>query len=92
VKKQEKQERDNKCAKCGYEKDISQHHILPKALYDSKLKIPLCCNCHKDLHRFIGHKYNYKVNKQPKEFYYKKFAKWFFALGFILIIMLYMLL
>jgi len=33
-------------------------------------------NCHFELHQFTGFKYLLKTNKQPKEFYYTKYAIW----------------
>lgn len=65
-----------KCDKCGELHFCDNHHILPKSLFGKGETVHLCKNCHFELHQFIGFKYLRKTNKQPKEFYYTKYAIW----------------
>ena len=69
------------CGKCKKYRYCEVHHILPKKLYPGNdEKMYLCGDCHNNYHEYLGHKYTYKVNKQPMEFYFYKFYKWLFLL------------
>jgi len=71
-----KQKEKSKCDKCGIEHYCDEHHVLPKGIFGSGATVFLCKNCHYEYHRFLGFKYLRKTNKQPAEFYLKKFAIW----------------
>ena len=65
-----------RCYKCKELHYCDAHHILPKGIFGKGETVYLCKNCHDELHRFIGFKYLRKKNKQPEEFYLKKYAAW----------------
>lgn len=53
------------CWRCGNKKHLTMHHIIPKALEPNvNLKIPLCKNCHKELH--FGGKKERAVKRENK--------------------------
>ncbi len=64
------------CSKCGQSFYCDDHHILPKGIFGDNTTEPLCKNCHYEFHRFLGFKYLRKKNKQPAEFYLRKYATW----------------
>ncbi len=66
----------SKCDKCGNYHYCDAHHILPKKIFGHGETVQLCKNCHHELHRFTGYRYLRVANKQPKEFYYAKYALW----------------
>ena len=51
----------NICFECGSNKDIHQHHIIPKSL-GGKKTIPLCNDCHGKLHGKKG-----GIHKNPND-------------------------
>jgi len=65
-----------KCEKCGESHFCDEHHILPKTIFGKGRTVFLCKNCHYEFHRFLGFKFLKKENKQPEEFYSKKYIAW----------------
>jgi hypothetical protein len=72
------------CNKCNNFHHCDDHHILPKALFGEGETVPLCKNCHDELHLSVGHKYLRKENKQSMEFYIEKYLRWLVGLGVII--------
>ncbi len=65
-----------KCEKCKKNHYCDKHHVLPKGIFGKGETNNLCKNCHDEFHRELGHKYLRKENKQPEEFYLKKYYLW----------------
>lgn len=72
------------CEKCGKPYFCDEHHILPKAIFGDGETKNLCKNCHDEFHRYLGHKYLQKENKQPMEFYIEKYWRWIVGLTIII--------
>jgi len=56
-----------KCKKCGKEKRITVHHVLPRRFYSTEkvnATIELCWDCHMELEKLIPFK------QMPRNFYY----------------------
>ena len=75
------------CRKCEKLFYCEKHHILPKSLFGEGETEDLCPNCHDEFHRYLGHKYLRKENKQPMEFYFQKYYRWLYGIGLALIIL-----
>lgn len=62
------------CWKCGNKKHLTMHHVIPKALEPNvNLKIPLCKDCHKELH--FGGK-EVRVVKRENKILHKKVIRY----------------
>ncbi len=68
------------CKKCGKSHFCDEHHILPKGIFGDGETVFLCKNCHDEYHRYLGHKFLQKKNKQNMEFYFYKYYRWFVGL------------
>lgn len=55
-----------KCVKCGTEKQIHEHHVIPRRVVGKKLadgygRILLCQSCHKSIHLIIKNEKDIKI-------------------------------
>ncbi len=77
------------CFKCKEYHYCDKHHILPKGIFGDGEIVFLCKNCHDKFHRYVGHKYLLKKNKQKASFYLYKYYAWLAGLciviGFIIL-------
>ena len=76
-----------KCKKCKKYFCCDNHQILPKTIFGEGETDNLCKNCHDEYHRFVGHKYFRKENKQNMEFYLHKYYKLLYGAGIIAIVL-----
>ncbi len=72
------------CRKCKKMFYCEKHHILPRKIFGEGETDFLCPNCHDEFHRYLGHKYLRKNNKQSMEFYLYKYFRW--LAGFCIIV------
>ncbi len=72
------------CEKCKKDFFCDKHHILPKGIFGEGETEYLCKNCHDEYHRYLGHKYLQKKNKQTMVFYFEKYYRWLAGLCIIL--------
>lgn len=69
------------CVKCEQKFYCDKHHILPQGLFGEGETADLCKNCHDEFHRYLGHKYLRKENRQSMEFYLEKWYTWLYMLS-----------
>jgi hypothetical protein len=57
----------NICFECGSDKNIQQHHVVPKSVGGTQ-KLPLCINCHGKVHHKDLIKFQYLAKKGREKY------------------------